>query len=56
MTFTEFFTVHGIPPFDFDLSVKIFRNGDPQIRSYVNGMFYQVLKINGKLVLCKFSS
>jgi hypothetical protein len=31
MTFTEFFTVHAIPPFDFDLSAKIFQSGDPQI-------------------------
>jgi DNA-3-methyladenine glycosylase II len=56
MTFTENFTVHPLGPFDFDLSAQIFSSGDPQIRSYVNGVFYQVLKINGNLVLVKLSS
>jgi DNA-3-methyladenine glycosylase II len=56
MVFTETFTVEASAPFDFGLSAQIFSGGDPQIRSYVNGVFYQVLKIDGKLVLVKLTS
>jgi len=56
MAFTETFIVEASAPFDFDLSAQIFSNGDTQIRSYRNGLFYQVLKINGNLVLAKLTS
>ena len=51
MTFTETFQLKALAPFDFDLSAQIFSSGDPQIRTYANGVFHQVLKINGNLVL-----
>jgi DNA-3-methyladenine glycosylase II len=56
MAFTETFIVEASAPFDFDLSAQIFSNGDTQIRVYRNGLFYQVLKINGNLVLAKLTS
>jgi DNA-3-methyladenine glycosylase II len=39
------------PPFDFDLSAKIFSEGDKQIRKYENGKYWQVMAVNGKLIL-----
>jgi DNA-3-methyladenine glycosylase II len=39
------------PPFDFDLSAKIFSDGDKQIRKYENGKFWQVFRVNNKLIL-----
>ena len=30
-------------PFNFDLSAKIFSNGDPQIQKYENGSYWQVI-------------
>jgi DNA-3-methyladenine glycosylase II len=40
-----------VPPFDFGLSASIFSEGDPQIRSYREGAFRQVLRVEGRLVL-----
>ncbi len=38
-------------PFNFDLSAKIFSNGDPQIQKYENGNYWQVISLNDRLVL-----
>lgn len=56
MTFTETFTIHALPPFNFDLTAQIFSSGDKQIRTYANGKFHQVLRINGNLVLVNLTS
>jgi DNA-3-methyladenine glycosylase II len=56
MTFTETLTLQPIAPFNFDLTAQIFSNGDPQIRSYTNNIFHQVLGINGNLILVKVAS
>jgi len=56
MPYTETVTVKALAPFNFDLTSQIFSSGDPEIRSYSNGMFHQVLKINGTLVLIEASS
>jgi len=40
-----------LPPYDFDLSMKIFSNGNKQIRRYEEGKFWQILRVNQKLVL-----
>jgi len=56
MPYTETVTVKALAPFNFDLTSQIFSSGDPEIRSYSNGMFHQVLKINGNLVLIEVSS
>jgi len=39
------------PPFDFDLSAKVFSDGDKQIRRYENGKYWRVIRVNNKLVL-----
>jgi DNA-3-methyladenine glycosylase II len=51
MSYAEKLTIAALPPFNFDLSSKIFANGDRQIRNYENGRFWQVIRVNGKLIL-----
>lgn len=40
-----------VPPFDFDLSASIFSESDGQICRYEGGRFWQVIRLDGKLVL-----
>jgi DNA-3-methyladenine glycosylase II len=56
MAFTETFKIEAVAPFNFDLTAQIFQSGDKQIRSYSNGQFTQVLKLNGKLTIVKLAS
>lgn len=56
MASTETFTVQALAPFNFELTAHIFSSGDGQIRSYANGVFHQVLRIDGNLVLVKLAS
>jgi DNA-3-methyladenine glycosylase II len=49
-------TLTPVPPFDFNLSATIFAGGDPQIRTYEDGKYWQVLRSDGKLVLVTISS
>lgn len=51
MIYAEKFEISPLPPFRFDLSCEIFHNGDKQIRNYKNGKFWQVIRVDGKLVL-----
>ncbi len=51
MIATEVFTVKATPPFDFNISAKIFSGGDRQISNYENGKFWQVIRVNEKLIL-----
>ena len=51
MICTEIITVPALPPFSFSLSSGIFADGDRQIRNYEEERFWQVLRVNGKLVL-----
>ena len=44
MIYTEKISVAALPPFRFDISSEIFANGDKQIRSYVKGLFWQVIR------------
>jgi DNA-3-methyladenine glycosylase II len=44
-------TLDPLPPFDFDLSARIFSDGDPRIRKYQSGKYWQVIRLNRKLVL-----
>ena len=39
------------PPFDFDLSARIFSDGDRQIRKYEDWKYWQVLRVKDKLIL-----
>jgi DNA-3-methyladenine glycosylase II len=50
------FEIKPIPPFNFELSAKIFSEGDPQIRKYENLIFWQILRINDKLFLIEVTS
>jgi len=49
-------TIKPVPPFDFDLSAKIFSDGDKQIRKYENGKYWQILRVNNKLILITLTS
>lgn len=51
MISTELLELHPVPPYDFDLSMSIFSGGDPQIRKYENGKFWQVVRFDSRLVL-----
>lgn len=44
-------TMRAVPPFNFDLSALIFSDGDNEIRRYKNGKFWQVIRIDDKLIL-----
>jgi DNA-3-methyladenine glycosylase II len=50
MIFAEKIMVSAVPPFNFDLSAKIFSDGDRQIRNYEDGKFTQVIRVNDKLI------
>jgi len=56
MTFTEAFQLTALAPFNFDLTAQLFQGGDAQIRSFANGEFHQVLRINGELVLVSLTA
>jgi len=56
MIYTEKITIAALPPFRFDLNCEIFANGDKQIRNYENGRFWQVIRVNGKLILATIES
>jgi DNA-3-methyladenine glycosylase II len=45
-----------VPPYDFDLSCKIFSEGDAQIRRYEGGAFFQVISSGGRLLLVTLHS
>jgi DNA-3-methyladenine glycosylase II len=49
-------TLEAVPPFSFDLSVEIFSNGDRQIRKYDQNKFWQIIRVNGKLILVTVES
>jgi DNA-3-methyladenine glycosylase II len=51
VTIAEKIEITALPPFNFGFSSEIFANGDKQIRSYENGRFWQVIRVNGKLIL-----
>jgi DNA-3-methyladenine glycosylase II len=56
MVFAESFSVKAEAPFDFDLTAHIFSSGDEQIRTYKEGQFSIVLRLNDKLALIKLIS
>ncbi|HBN21874.1 MAG TPA: DNA-3-methyladenine glycosylase 2 family protein [Holosporales bacterium] len=47
----EFTIVDIESPYDFDLSSKIFSSGDEQIAKYDKSKYWQILRINDKLML-----
>jgi len=51
LTKTERLILKPIPPFDFHLSAIVFSEGDRQIRRFEKGKFWQVIRIDDKIVL-----
>ena len=49
-------TVKARKPYDFDLSCRVFSDGDPQIRTYENKKFWQILRVNNKLIYVGITS
>jgi DNA-3-methyladenine glycosylase II len=49
-------TLKAVPPFDFDISARIFSDGDKRIRRYEDRRFWQVIRTNGRLVLVVINS
>jgi DNA-3-methyladenine glycosylase II len=56
VVFAEKITIAALSPFRFDLSAEIFANGNKQIRSYEKGRFWQVMRVNDKLILAAVES
>lgn len=54
--YAEKLEITALPPFRFDLSCEIFANGEKQIRNYEKGRFWQVIRVNAKLVLAIIES
>jgi DNA-3-methyladenine glycosylase II len=48
---TEKFVLKCVSPFSFNLTASLFSNGDAQIRSYQDGKFWQVIRIDDQLAL-----
>lgn len=48
--------IHPLPPFDLDLSARLFVNGDRRIRRYEEGAYWQVIRLNERLVLATVRS
>lgn len=55
MAFKETFTVEPLAPFSLELSAQIFCGLSRQVRCYSDGVFSQVLAVNGKLVLARIT-
>lgn len=47
------FFLNPVPPYDFSLSCRVFSSGDPEIRRFESGTFWQVIRIKGNPVLVK---
>jgi DNA-3-methyladenine glycosylase II len=43
-------TIKARKPYDFDLSCRIFSDGDPEIRTYEKKKFWQVVRVSNKLI------
>jgi DNA-3-methyladenine glycosylase II len=48
--------IRPVPPYDFDLSARIFSGGDPQFRDYAEGEFRQALRVDGRIALLSIKS
>jgi DNA-3-methyladenine glycosylase II len=50
------FNIKPVAPFSFDLSARIFSDGDQRIRKYEEGAYWQVIRLNRNLVLVSLRS
>jgi DNA-3-methyladenine glycosylase II len=55
MAFTQTFSLTPLAPFSLALSAQIFTGLNSQVRSYGDGVYSQVLHVDGKLVLAKIA-
>ncbi|HEY9754954.1 MAG TPA: hypothetical protein V6C97_07335 [Oculatellaceae cyanobacterium] len=56
MATTESFELKPLAPFSLELSAQIFTGLNPAVRCYADGVFSQVLRVNGGLILAKVAS
>jgi len=49
-------TLRPLPPFDFRLSAMIFLEGDQHIRKYEGGRFWNVIRVDGTLLLTSLTA
>ncbi len=56
MVYTSHIELNPIAPYNFDLSARTFTNGDPQISRYEDGKFWQVIRVNSKLIFVLIES
>lgn len=56
MVFTETLYIEPLAPFSLELSAQIFLGLNRYVRSFSNGVFSQVLRANGDLVLAEITS
>ncbi len=49
-------TLKPLPPFDFDLSARIFASGSERIQRYEAGLFWQAIRLGGAPSLLRVSS
>jgi DNA-3-methyladenine glycosylase II len=49
-------TIKPLPPFDFDLSAQIFSNGDERMQRYEGGVYWQAIRLGGRLALIRVRS
>jgi DNA-3-methyladenine glycosylase II len=54
--FRQKLTIEPLAPFDFALSSKILSYGDKKVRAFRDGVFSQVVNVDGRLVLIQLSS
>ena len=48
--------IEPVPPFDLDLSARLFSEGDGRIRRYEAGRYWQVIRLNERLALATVQS
>ena len=56
MAYTQKFVMQCVTPFDFNLSISLFSNGNGQIRKFENGKFWQVMRMYDQLALISIES
>lgn len=48
--------LYPVPPYNFHISASIFRDGDPEVRIYENGIYYQAIQIKNNYFLIMVKS
>jgi hypothetical protein len=56
MAFTEFLELEVLAPFSLELSAQIFVGLNTAVRCFADGVFSQVLHVNGCLILARITA